>query len=57
MKSPGKRTGQIEALFAAAGELELLRWTEGQHIEPDRREIIAELLRIPDEELPFSTAN
>jgi dienelactone hydrolase len=49
--------GQTEALFATAGEPKLLRWTEGQHIEPDRSEIIAELLRIADEELPFRTAN
>jgi len=45
--------GQTEALFAASGEPKLLRWTEGQHIEPDRGEIVAELLRIADEELPF----
>jgi hypothetical protein len=57
MKSPGKRAGQTEALFAATGEPELLRWSEGQHIEPDRSEIIAELLRIADEEPPFCTAN
>jgi len=44
-------------LFAATGEPELLRWTEGQHIEPDRSEIIAELLHIADEGLPFRTAN
>jgi len=44
-------------LFAATGEPELLRWTEGQHIEPDRSEIIAEPLRIADEELPFHTAS
>jgi len=30
-----------------------LGWTEGGHIEPDRSEIVAELLRIADEELPF----
>ena len=45
--------GQTEALFAASGEPRLLRWTEGGHIEPDRSEIVAELLRIADEELPF----
>ncbi len=49
--------GQIEALFAAAREPKSLRWTEGRHIEPGRSEIIADLLRIADEELPFDTAN
>jgi len=49
--------GQTEALFAAAGEPKWLRWTGGQHIEPDRNDIIAELLRIANEELPFRTAN
>lgn len=47
--------GQTEALFAAAREPKLLRWTEGQHIEPGRSEIVADLLRIADEELPFDT--
>jgi len=50
-------TGQTEALFAAAGEPKSLRWTDGQHIEPGRSAIIAELLRIADEELPFHTVN
>ena len=45
--------GQTELLFAAAGEPKKLRWTEGLHIEPGRTEIIDELLRIADEELPF----
>ena len=49
--------GQTEALFAAAREPKLLRWTEGQHIEPDRSEIVTDLLRIADEELPFDTEN
>lgn len=49
--------GQTEALFAAAGEPKWLRWTEGQHIKPDRSEIVMELLRIADEELPFDTVN
>jgi len=47
--------GQTEALFAAAREPKTLRWTEGQHIEPGRSEIVADLLRIADEELPFDT--
>ena len=49
--------GQTEALFAAAREPKSLRWTEGRHIEPGRSEIVADLLRIADEELPFDTAN
>jgi len=49
--------GQTEALFAAAGEPKWLRWSKGQHIEPDRNDVIAELLRIADEELPFRTAD
>lgn len=49
--------GQTEALFAAAREPKSLRWSEGRHIEPGRSEIVADLLRIADEELPFDTAN
>ncbi len=45
--------GQTEALYAAAGAPKRIRWTEGRHIEADRHDIIAELLRIADEELPF----
>ena len=49
--------GQTEALYAAAGEPKQLRWTEGRHIEPGRADIIAELLAIADELLPFQTDN
>jgi len=49
-RTPG---GQTEALFAAAGEPRVLRWTEGRHVQPNRTEIIAELLRLADELLPF----
>jgi hypothetical protein len=45
--------GQIELLYELAGEPKRLRWTEGNHIEPDRVEIIAELLRIADAEMAF----
>ncbi len=45
--------GQTELLFEAAHEPKRLRFTEGQHIEPGRKDIIAELLRIADEELSF----
>ena len=43
--------GQTEELFEAAGEPKKLRWTEGQHVEPGRIEIIRDLLSIADEEL------
>lgn len=43
--------GQTEQLFEAAGEPKKMRWTDGQHIEPGRTEIIRELLSIADEEL------
>jgi dienelactone hydrolase len=45
--------GQTEVLFKAAREPKLLRWTEGLHVHPGRTDIIDELLRIADEELPF----
>ena len=48
-------TEQTELLFEAAGHPKRLRWTRGQHVETDRNEIIEELLRITDEELPFLT--
>jgi len=48
---------QTEALFAAAGEPKVLRWTQGGHIQPDRSEIVAELLRIADELLPFGSTD
>ena len=45
--------GQTELLFAAAKEPKLLRWTDGRHIQPGRNEVVQELLRIADEEMPF----
>ena len=45
--------GQTEALFAAVNEPKLLRWTGGRHIQPGRNEVVDELLRIADEELPL----
>lgn len=48
---------QTEALYAAAGEPKILRWTEGRHVQPGRSEIVLELLRIADELLPFATVN
>jgi dienelactone hydrolase len=45
--------GQTELLFAAAQEPKLLRWTGGRHIQPGRNEVVHELLRIADEELPL----
>ena len=49
--------GQAEMLFELAGEPKRLRFTDGMHIEPDRPEIINELLRIADEEMEFLSAN
>lgn len=46
--------GQTEKLFAAANEPKLLRWTGGRHIQPGRSEVVEELLRIADEELPLN---
>ena len=48
--------GQTELLFEAAGEPRRLRFTDGQHIQPNRPGIIAELLRVADEELAFLSA-
>ncbi len=45
--------GQTERLYAAAKEPKLLRWTGGRHIQPGRNEVVQELLRIADEELPL----
>ena len=45
--------GQAEILFDAAGEPKRLLFTEGKHVQPNRSEIVDELLRITDEELPF----
>ena len=47
--------GQTELLYALAGAPKRLRWTAGNHIEPDRTEIIADLLSIADQELAFLT--
>jgi len=47
--------GQAELLFEAAGEPRRLRFTEGLHIQPGRADIVADLLRIADEELMFLT--
>ena len=45
---------QTQALYDAAREPKVLRWTDGRHVQPNRPEIIAELLAIADEELPFA---
>ena len=45
--------GQAELLFDSARDPKRLRFTHGQHIQPDRQEIVAELLQIADEELSF----
>ena len=48
--------GQAQMLFAAAGEPKRLRFSEGRHIQPNRTEIIAELLQIIDDEMDFLIA-
>lgn len=45
--------GQTELLFDVARDPKRLRYTDGQHIQPGRKEIIMELLHIADEELDF----
>ena len=47
--------GQTELLFEAARDPKRLRWTDGQHIQPNRKEILDQMLRIVDEELIFLT--
>lgn len=47
--------GQAELLFDSAGEPRRLRYTEGEHIQPNRPAIIEKLLYIADEEMPFLT--
>lgn len=45
--------GQTEALFAAAGEPRRLRWTDGQHVEPDRTDVVDQMMSIAAQELDF----
>lgn len=47
--------GQAELLLEAAREPKRLVYTEGRHIQPNRKEIVAELWRIADEQLEFLT--
>lgn len=51
--------GQAQLLFELAADPRRLRFTDGEHIEPDRTEIIAALLAIAREEEAFlsGTAN
>lgn len=48
--------GQTQALFDAAREPKVLRWTEGAHVDPAREQVIEDLLRIVAEELPIAGA-
>ena len=45
--------GQAELLFDAARDPKRLRFTDGQHVQSNRNEIVEELLRIAYDELPF----
>ncbi len=47
--------GQAELLFDAARDPKRVRFTDGQHVQSNRKEIVAELRRIADEELIFLT--
>ena len=47
--------GQTELLYELAGEPKRLRFTDSAHIEPDRPEIVAALLRMANEEMVFLT--
>jgi len=47
--------GQAELLFDAARDPKRLRFTDGQHVQSNRKEIVAELRRIADEELIYLT--
>lgn len=49
-------TGQEILLFEAAGEPRRLRYTDGQHVEPDREDILLELWHILEEEQTFLTS-
>lgn len=45
---------QTRELYAAAREPKTLYWTEGGHVDPARGEVIDDLVRIANEEMPFS---
>lgn len=47
---------QTEALHQAAGEPKAIRWTSGRHIQPNRPDIVGELLAMLDEVMPFLSA-
>lgn len=47
--------GQELLLYELAGEPRRLRYTNGQHVEPDREDILMELWNILQEEQPFLT--
>lgn len=44
---------QTNALYAAAREPKMLVWTQGSHVDPDRRDVISDLLTIADDVMPF----
>ncbi len=48
--------GETDSLYDAARMPKVLRWTEGRHVQPGRRDIIDTLLGIADEELSFGAA-
>lgn len=48
-------SGQTELLFEHTKEPKRLRFTNGNHIQPNRPQVIADLLKIAAEEMPFLT--
>ncbi len=44
---------EVKALFAAAGQPKRLRWTDGLHVEPDRTDVLDQMMAIAQQELPF----
>ena len=45
--------GQTELLYAAARKPKSIRWSGGRHVQPGRSDVVQELLRILNEELPL----
>lgn len=48
---------EVEALYSASGSPKRLRWTDGLHVEPERTEVIDQMMGIAAEELPFLLAD
>jgi len=55
MTNERQPASQVQLLFDAAHDPKRLRWTDGRHVQPNRKEIVSELLQIADEEISFLT--